>query len=215
MSEHTPYSDAPGNSNKGKEEKQPEKKIVEKAIVTEVIVKKKPLGRKFRDMIREADLKGALRHVTTEVLFPGAKNMFYDAGTDVLRRMIFRDNGRRGYRGSSGGHYEYSTPVRRSEYREGIGSRAPRGGGGYAHPARRMQEDFCYIPSREEASEVLDTMREAVDQSGSVSVADLNELLGIRSDHTDVKWGWTYLGDVRIQGTRDGYLIDLPPPEAL
>jgi len=49
-----------------------------------------------------------------------------------------------------------------------------------------------------------------------VTVADLYELTGIASSHTDNKWGWTELRGARAVRTRDGhFLLDLPDPQPL
>ena len=44
------------------------------------------------------------------------------------------------------------------------------------------------------------------------SVADLYGLVGIDSEYTDNKYGWTNLSSASIKATRDGYILDLPRP---
>jgi hypothetical protein len=49
----------------------------------------------------------------------------------------------------------------------------------------------------------------------SASVADLYELVGLSSVHTDNRWGWTDLTGAGVSRIRGGYLLDLPEPEPL
>lgn len=48
-----------------------------------------------------------------------------------------------------------------------------------------------------------------------VSVGEVHEMLGLEWTHADQNWGWFAIGDARITADRDGYVLDLPPPEAL
>jgi len=45
----------------------------------------------------------------------------------------------------------------------------------------------------------------------------LYDLVGLSSlsTHVDNKWGWAILQNVDIRQTREGYVIDLPLPEAI
>lgn len=71
------------------------------------------------------------------------------------------------------------------------------------------------MDERAEAEEVIDRMFELVSRYGSVSVADMYELVGLASTHTDNKWGWTDLSGAGVSRIRGGYLLDLPEPEPL
>jgi hypothetical protein len=82
----------------------------------------------------------------------------------------------------------------------------------------RARHDFdeLIIPSRQEAEEVIDRMFDLLSRYGEVSVADLYELTGIQSSHTDMKWGWRELrGTKAIRLRQGGFLLDLPEPEPL
>jgi len=72
-----------------------------------------------------------------------------------------------------------------------------------------------YLVSRDEADLVVERMLDILDKYDVVSVADLNDLLGLPTSPIDNKWGWAILGRVEIRQTRDGYLIDLPAPEPI
>jgi hypothetical protein len=49
-----------------------------------------------------------------------------------------------------------------------------------------------------------------------MNVADLYELTGLESNHTDMKWGWTQLrGAKAVRLRTGGFLLDLPEPQPL
>ena len=50
---------------------------------------------------------------------------------------------------------------------------------------------------------------------GEVTVADLYDLVGISSDYTDRKYGWTDLATAKPIRVRGGYLLDLPRAKLL
>jgi hypothetical protein len=75
--------------------------------------------------------------------------------------------------------------------------------------------DEIVLNSRVEAEEVIDRLYDVVSRYESASVADLYELVGLSSTHTDHKWGWTDIRGAGVQRVRDGYLLDLPSPEPL
>lgn len=83
----------------------------------------------------------------------------------------------------------------------------------------RVRHDFdeIVIPSRAEANEVLDQMFEFLSRYGVVKVFELYEMVGIRPDHTDHKWGWTSLPGAQVRTVKGGrgYLLDLPEPQPL
>ena len=58
-------------------------------------------------------------------------------------------------------------------------------------------------------------MNDIIDTYEVVSVADLNELVGLPTSYMDNKWGWIYLGDVQVRQIREGFLIDLPSAEPI
>lgn len=205
--------DYQGNAKKIKlGEERPEKQKLEPVVKSEVISKKKSLGRKFKDIFVEADFRSVARYVFSDVLLPAVRNTIVDASTKGIERMMYGESAmrRRGYPGT-GPRVTYSTGVNRGY--SSIGARTPPAPIGGRGP-QASREDFI-LSSREDADLVLERMKDVIDQYEVVSVADLNELVGFPSSHIDQKWGWSYLGDVRIRQIREGYLIDLPPAEPI
>ncbi len=80
----------------------------------------------------------------------------------------------------------------------------------------RNHFDELIIASRQEAEEVIDRMFDIMSRYGSVSVADLYELTGLQSSHTDIKWGWTEMrGAKPVRLRQGGFLLELPEPQPL
>jgi hypothetical protein len=81
----------------------------------------------------------------------------------------------------------------------------------------RAKHDFdeIVLDQRAEAEEVIDRLYDVVSRYEQATVADLYDLVGLSSTHTDHKWGWTDLRGAGVSRIRDGYLLDLPDPEPL
>lgn len=207
-----------GNSKRAKENPLPEKKI-EKAIVGEVILKKKPMGRRFKDLIARPDFGNAVKHVVTYTLAPAAIHTIVKGLNDLIEMIFYGERGNR-YRSNSGSHFSYhSSPLQNRSYNDIgysriVGQRAPAVDRGPRRTSRHDQDDVI-LTSRKEAELVLEGMIDVIENYEAVSVADLNDLLGLPTTHTDYKWGWVYLGDVPIRQVREGFLIDLPPAEPI
>lgn len=209
--------DYQGNSQKDKQPK-PEKNI-EKVISGEVIVKKKPLGRKIRDTIVEADFKSVVRYVWSDVLIPAAKNMIVDSVYSGINRAVYKGDSRGRY-SQRPGYTSYGSGPRVSYPNSPLR--------GYSDSASRHQappitvgsrdryiQDDIILTDRGDAERMVEALREAVDKFDVISVGDMNQMIGRPTTPSDFKWGWVFLGDVQIRQIRDGYLIDIPLPEPI
>lgn len=187
-----------------------EDKKIERVTSETATLRKKPLGRKFMDTFMGADLKSVMHYVLSDVLAPAAKDMIVEAGSQGLERMIFGETSSR--RRSAGG----ITPTGHINYnRMGRPSRGPS-----SSPQTRVRTrhafDEVVLQSRAEGQEVLSRMYDILSRYESVTVSDLYELVGLRGDHTDLKWGWTDLHGASVDRLRSGgFLLDLPTPEPL
>ena len=213
----------PPNSEVSK--KRSEAKNVERVTSGEVTRKKKSLRRQFRETFVVGDAKTAVRYVTLEVLLPAAKDMVVEVGQGFLEKLIYGDNRRR-YRGSGytqhgpGGYVNYSRystgPMESSSYSGYVGSRFSSSQRAMSRQARARHDfDEIVLDSRLEAEEVIDKLFELVSRYEAATVADLYELVGLASTHTDHKWGWTDIRGSGVTRIRDGFLLDLPDPEPL
>jgi hypothetical protein len=198
-----------GNTDKSKEVKKPDKQI-EKVVTGEVSQKPKGIGYKFKSIFLGGDLKTASRYIAADVFLPALRNLLFDIVTKGTDRIIFGDSrySRRPpeYRAT----VQYNNPIRRDPRSQPFLPDQP-------HPNRAMRRESndIILASREEADRVVAQMIDILDQYEAVSWADLCALVGWPSSPVDNKWGWTYLTNTEIRSTRNGFLIDLPPMEAL
>jgi hypothetical protein len=197
----------PSNSNASKQRS--EKKI-ERVTSGEVVRKKKSLRKQFSDTFIAGDMKSATRFVLMDVLLPAARDMIFDAASEGVHRLIFGDKGGR----RRGATPPQSGPTGYVQYnRQSVLSSPQRA---LSRQARAKHDfDEIVLDSRVEAEEVIDRLYDVVSRYESASVADLYELVGLSSTHTDHKWGWTDIRGAGVSRVRDGYLLDLPSPEPL
>lgn len=200
--------DFPSNSAKSRfgDGKKPEKNVT-KVVTMEVTTRKRPLGARFKDVFIGGESKAALRYVGYEVLLPALRNMIVDTTTKGIERVIYGDAAPRREYGSNT-RIAYNSPVSRYGHRPGY-SQSPLN---RPTPSRsRNAEIELLFGSREEAERVLEMMAEIVDTWEFASVADLHELSGLPSVHTDQKWGWSNLTSASVRQIREGFVIDFPP----
>jgi hypothetical protein len=211
--------DYQGNSKKSREDKEAPKKEIEKVPLTsEVVVKKKSIGSKFREVFVEADFKSVTNYIIYDVLIPAARNTIVDVATKGVERLMYGESAirRRNYGSGQRFTYQsYQTPIDRG-YRDAPGP--PRGRMPPSRDLRpqRHSQDSIILSTREDAALVLERMNDILDQNfPAVTVADLNELVGLPSNYIDNQWGWSYLRDVQIRQVREGWVLDLPAAEPI
>lgn len=202
--------DYPPNSRKT-QDGPPEKEKIERVTTADPIQRKKPLGKRFKETFISGDAKTAVNYVFFSVLLPAAKDALVEAGSQGMEKLVFGESRRR-HGPSSGpmGHIAYN--------RMTSGGRPSPMGRPQMSRRARSQHDFdeIVLSSRQEAEDVLDRMFDLVSKYDAATVADLYELVGLKSDHTDHKWGWTDLRGASVTRLRgDQYLLDLNEPEPL
>lgn len=211
----------PSNRYKDKEDRperpKPDEKKVEKIVQTDVVRRKKPVGKRFAETFVGGDAKSVWGFVVLDVLVPAAKDMFADAVSQGVERMIFgeaRSSSRRTGRRPNEPYISYNRysgsrrlgpPDDADRHRQSLSRRA------------RASHDFdeIILGTRVEADEVLERLYDLVDKYESATVADLYDLVGVSGNYTDDKWGWLDLRGAGITRVRNGYLLDLPKPEPL
>jgi hypothetical protein len=203
--------DYPSNRDRDKDNlKAPENKNVHRVTSSDPIRQKKSLGKKFRSTFFNGDGKTALQYIVFGVLIPAAKDTLVEAGTQGIERLVFGDSrrSRSGPTPTSGptGYVSYNRYSMSGNQNQRIMS-----------PRARSQHDFdeIVLTSRVEAEEVIDRLFDLVSRYGTATVADLYELVGSPSSHTDQKWGWTDIRGAGVSRVRNGYLLDLPRPDPL
>ena len=204
----------PGNSNrrKFKEEKEESKvkeKNITKVIDSKAVKKKKSLGKKITEAFisDESDSVSIFDYLLYEVLVPAAKDTISDAVTSGIEMLLFGERKRSRRSNNNRSYINYSNYSRREDRNE-YNSRSRRA-------ITKVCNDDILLETRSEAEEVIDRLLDIIDEYDSASVADLYELVGIDSEYTDNKYGWTNLSSASVSRTRDGYLLNLPKAKPL
>lgn len=211
--------DFPANSQKAKTHSDPpgEREKIERVTSAETIRRKRNLGHQFKETFIGGSARMAFEYMVTDVVVPAIRDTLAEAIQGGIERLIYGDN--RPRRG--GGMSSYSNVGHVNYQRMGTPNR-----GGSSPPTQnrmlsrqsraRQSFDELVIQTRVEAEEVLDRMYDLLSRYGMVTVAELYELTGVQSSHTDHKWGWTELRGAKVSRLRSGgFLLDLPEPEAL
>lgn len=204
--------DYPSNSKLLREKnkaEQKDKEPAEKIISGPVERRKRGMGSKVLKTFLVEDSESILQYIIMDVLVPAAKNTISDVVTQAIQQAFWGGRSQSG----SGGRPGYTSYSKVSTPGRVIG----------AEPSRtlsrqaRASHDFSdvILKTRGEAEDVIDMLRTMIDQYEMASVNDLYDLLGLTSDFTDAKWGWTDLRNASVRPVRGGYLLDLPSTIAL
>ena len=197
MADYTPNSH---RFKEGQNAKPEERKKLEKVVTGEVKIKKKSEGRKLADIFISEDVANVKSYILMDVLVPAVKKAISDIVRDGIDMLLYGNS--RGSRSNTNSSYvsysKYSDP--RDDRRRDYDSRS----------IARYSPDDIIITSRGEAEEVLSRMDEAIDTYGTVSVADLYDLVGKTCSYTDYKYGWTNIRNAEPVRVRDGYILKLP-----
>lgn len=189
------------NSHKSKEQQEPvpEKKL-EKVVQGKVTTKKKSEVSKLADIFVPGDVANVKSYVIMDVLVPAVKKAISDIVTNGIDMILYGESGRTRKNGPAS-RVSYSQYYDRDRVRRDREPVAPRANYSY---------NDILLDNRGEAEEVLARMDELVATYGMVSVADLNDLVGITGNYTDNNYGWTNIKSAYVQRVRDGYLLKLP-----
>ena len=185
------------NSHKSKDLTQNEltKKVV-KPIAKATKKKKNALAETF---ISE-DASNIKSYILMDVLVPAIKKAVIDIVTDGISMLFYGDTSHGNRRSSTSASYisynRYSDRDRRDDRT--------------SYGRSRYSYDDIILQSRGEAEEVLDRMCEMIDTYGIVSVADMYDLVGIATNYTDNKYGWTNLRNAEPIRVANGYMLKLP-----
>lgn len=208
----------PGNSGKARTQgppPPPEERPKVERITTKAPEQRKPgLGRKFKNTFIGGTARDTAEYMVAETIVPAIRDMLFDAFESGLHRMIYGESNRtrRNFPSSYSnvGHVNYQSMSKPQATHQPAGRMLSR--------RSRNQHDFgeIIIDDRREADDVLEQMFEYLSRFGEVKVSDLYTMTGIRTEHTDHKWGWISLQGAKLVRTRDGrFLLDLPEPVAL
>ena len=189
------------NSYKSREEQKTaprtNKKKVEKVVKGTVKTKKKSEIKKFTDVFVSEDINNVKNYILMDVLVPANKKAVKAIVTDGIEMILYGET--RGDRKGNSSYVSYRQYSDRDRRDDRYDSRRS----GYSH-------DDITLETRSEAEDVLTRMDELIDMYGSVSVADLYDLIGKSCNYTDNKYGWTNIRNAEPVRVRDGWMLKLP-----
>jgi hypothetical protein len=197
------------NSHRAKaEEHALAEKKVEKVISGTAKVKKKNGARKVADAFISEDAANVKSYILMDVIVPTLKDLLFNVIKDTADVVLF--GGSKHNRGRSN-----TTNSSYVSYNRFADTRTERRYESNSAVTSRFNFENIFIETKGEAEDVLTRMDELIDTYGMVTVSDLCELVGISSEFTDNKYGWTNLGNARAVRTKDGYILDLPRVKVL
>lgn len=203
------------NSNLSKQKAatpQSERKKQEKIIAGTATTKKKSEAKKLASLFVSEDVGDVKSYILMDVLVPGIKRGIYDLVMNGLDMIFFNGNGNfrrsNGYGPNVNYWNRYNNRSSQAATPPSVGVNG-RGHAGYDY-------NDIVVSTRAEAEEVLDRMRELLEQYQMVSVADLYDLVGVTGKYTDCSYGWVDLHSAdTVRAREGGYLLRLPQARPL
>lgn len=199
---------------KAEKAKAEEAKASRKPIIDrdQIVSTKKPVSKKFLDRFLSEDIDDIKKWLIMDVVIPGVKNVILDG----LCMMFFgevdsRSRGRGGYRNDGRTNYR--------GYYSGSSSSGRRSSN-YKRDERYDSDDRVdfrniILRRRDDAERLIDELRDRIHKSGSVSVAELLDLIDVPGRYTDNNWGWDDERDIGIKRVSSGFLINVSEPRYL
>lgn len=193
------------NSQKSKQSEQPaEERIKGPVIVGTATERKEPLRKKFLSAYAGDSAQSVGNYLIMDVVVPATKNLIVDLVSQGINRLM----------------YGSSMPGRTNSFVGSMGSRVSYGkmfnGGGSAaqqptpqqqkmSPQGRANHNFgeIVLQTRSDGEMVLDSLRDLIEQYGSAKVVDLYRAVGVPTDFTDQKFGWTNLARAQVLQIRE------------
>lgn len=180
--------------------------------ITTARLKKPSLGSRFREAFVGNDAQSVGSYIMFDILVPRFKELLFETITGGSGYALFGGNSPR----ANGRHQ--SQLISKTNY-SGMSSGKPavRDQRQVTNRERETHRfDEIIIDDRQEAVRALEALQMCIDQFDQATVADFYYAIGVSSNHTDLKFGWTDLSTGRVIPARGGgYIVDLPQTEVL
>ena len=196
----------------GEVERPPIAQVVESGTTKE---RKKSVGRRFREQFAGDDAKTVGQVLLFDVVVPATKNLLFDLVREGAQRLLF--GGSRPAQSSVIGTV-LGSRTSYSSFSKPQAVQTPTAASAGMTPEQRAMHDFSGVifPTREQATLVIDTLSDYIENFGTVSVNDFYAAIGESPTFTSVKYGWTSLAQAQVRHIgRDGYLLEMPKPKLL
>jgi hypothetical protein len=192
---------------------EPQKRV--RQITTDAKPVKKGRLAKFKEAFTGDDAQSVGSYILFDVLIPALKDLVVDMTQEAVRRLILGEGRARSSYSSN------RQPVNTGRVSYNHYSSQPNRGQTWDQrrdePRQRVRHfEQITVGHRAEAQDILETLENLIDQYHQATVADLYEMVGMQTAHTDHKYGWTNLRDGNVRLLTGGrYLLDLPDPVQL
>jgi hypothetical protein len=194
-----------------------EKPKIQKVTKGRATIKKKTFWKQLADTFLgdNANVDSITTYVIHDILVPVVRNTFSDiligsiemffGGSKTTNRYGRRDR-------SSSSYVSYDRQFDRDRERDRQPSRQR-----HAYSSHKFDNVFFEGPTAlADARDVFNSMVDYLEQYPTVSIAELYEFTGTRSDNfTNGNYGWTNLSTASVKPVRGGWIIDFPPVELL
>lgn len=191
---------------KNEQEKEKIKPVIDK---TKIASTKKPFGRKIMECFLPEDVKDIKTWFIKDILIPSTKDFIFDGIS-----MIFY--GEKSYGSSKKyGRYDYSSKYDYSRRYRDNDKKRRRDNDDYYTSEDNYDFRNIVIRQRQDAEMIIDEMIERIRKTGSVSIAEMFDLLDIPSRYTDNNYGWDDERDIGLKRVNAGFLIKVTEPKYL
>ena len=210
----------PNASRSNREVEKPKAKPKQEAIIKEgrVSVKKQSAWRKAKHRIFEKEGKELKDYVVNDVLIPSLKDTIstmVSNGIDILLYGEARHVGQKRPGILGGTRYGNYVTYNSISSNRTIGNSNRPGLANSSGIRNSLSLDDFIFQTRGEANDILDRMSTILIDYGIVTVADLYDMCGLKSEYTYNNYAWKDLSTAGVTLTRDGYLLNLPTPYTL
>ena len=177
---------------------------------------------KFLNVFISEDADSVGEYLVWKVIVPAIQGMLRDAGHGIVDTVFGTGNNnrtnysrgsyeRRSYDSHKSASYRYD-----DRSRDDYDDRYARSYRSNSHHDSGDTE--VIFRSRAKAEECRELLAEIIDRQRFATVSQLGDLIEIdnrdrRPD--DDEWGWYSVARSKVRGTRDGYVLQLPKPEAI
>lgn len=195
---------------------QNERKAMTKVVGNSAKRRKKPLTERIAvAMLGPDGITGVGRYLSHEIVLPAVKDIVVNAFSSGIQMLVYGKESRTttNYRNSYGrGVTRNRQPVNyQKSYRSSSNVTSDPDFGDHGTGRGTFNSDEYIIDTRMEALQVLDGLKQQLQEYGTVSVADFFDLIGVSTNYTDNNYGWTNLATASIVMVHGGVALRLPP----
>lgn len=155
------------------------------------------------DLLFAGDIKTAFEVAIKNVLGPKLQDILVNFADTVTRSFVYGDNYKSSYDQRSGGtNYNKISIISSGNQTQTYQSK----------PADRYESVTFEFDSYEDAKGVINYIHESIAQYRLVTVLNVYNYAGLPTNQIDNNYGWSSMGDIRPEKSRNGWVVRLPKP---